>query len=203
MPSANYINYPSIRDVDNGETTGLTTIITSDNSVLPVSVSEFKAYAKIDTASDDALIEDIIKAVKIKGESWTSLTFFNRTYVAFYQSHARQVDLPHGPHTAITLVERYNSDGTFTTLVNDSDYYVTGQGFKTLTFMSWGYGLRVTFTAGYGASAGNLPPDLKLATLKACLSAYEDRQDLLAGSIVTEIKGSSKMYFAPKRRVIL
>jgi uncharacterized phiE125 gp8 family phage protein len=165
-------------------------------------VSEFKAYAKIDTASDDALIEDIIKAVKIKGESWTSLTFFNRTYVAFYEQHARQLDLPYGPHTAITLVERYNSDGTFTTLVNDSDYFVTGQGFRTLTFMSWGYGLRVTFSAGYGASAGNLPQDLKLATLKACLSAYEDRQDLVAGSFV-EIKGSSKAYFAPKRRVIL
>lgn len=202
MPSANYLNYPTIRDVDNGENTGFTISISSDNTVLPVSVSEFKDYAKIDTASDDALIEDIIEAIKIKGEAWTRLTFFSRTYVAFYEQHARQVDLPYGPHTAVTLVERYHPDGTFETLVENTDYFVTGQGFKTLTFMSWGYGLRVTFTAGYGASAGNLPPDLKLATLKACLSAYEDRQDLVAGSFM-EIKGSSKMYFAPKRRIVL
>jgi uncharacterized phiE125 gp8 family phage protein len=148
-----------MRDVDNGENTGFTISVSSDNTVLPVSVSEFKAYAKIDTTSDDTLIEDIIKAVKIKGEAWTRLTFFNRTYVAFWEQHARQVDLPYGPHTAVTLVQRYNSDGTLETLVENTDYFVTGQGFKTLTFMSWGYGLRVTFSAGYGASAGNLPPD--------------------------------------------
>lgn len=202
MPSANYIDYPTIRDVDNGENTGFTISVSSDNSVLPISVAEFKTYAKIDTTADDTLIEEIIKAVKVKGEGWTRLTWFNRTYIAFWEQHARQVDLPYGPHTAVTTVERYHHDGTYETLVENTDYFVTGQGFKTITFLSWGYGLRVTFTAGYGASASNLPSEIKLAVYKACLSAYEDRQDLAEGSF-TEIKGSSKAYFASKRRVIL
>lgn len=191
----------NIRDIDTGENTGLSLSISSDNTVLPVSVSDFKAYAKIDTSSDDALIEDILEAVKAHGESWTRLTWFDRTYIAFWDTHARQVDLPLGPHTAISTVERYYPDGTFETLTSGTDYFVTGQAFKTLTFTSWGYGLRVTFTAGYGSANTALPPDLRLGVLKCALSAYEDRQDLAESGKLLPI--NSKSYFAGRRRIVL
>jgi uncharacterized phiE125 gp8 family phage protein len=182
---------------DVGENTGLTIRVKTNNTVLPISVSEFKTYAKVDTSADDALIESMIRSVKDSGENTTRLTWFTKTLVAEWESHARSVDLPIGPHLSIVKVEQYE-DGVYTTI---TDYTVTGEDFKTLHFDDWGYGLRVEFTAGYGASASNLPDDLKLGTYKAVLSAYEDRQNLAEGSFAD--LGGTKKFFAGRRRILI
>ena len=191
-----------LRDIDLGESTGLTIGISSDNTVLPVTVAEFKTYGNVHITSDDTLIETIIRAVTAYGEAFTRLTWFNRTYVAQWETHARQVILPVGPHQAVSLVERIYSNGDAETLTLGADYFITGQGFKTLTFITWHYGLRVTFSAGYGATSASLPADLKLGVLKACLSAYEDRQNL-AQSGFTQLPAGTKGYFSGKRRIVL
>jgi uncharacterized phiE125 gp8 family phage protein len=182
---------------DIGENTGLTIRVKTNNTVLPISVSEFKTYAKVDTSADDALIESMIRSVKDSGENTTRLTWFTKTLVAEWESHGRSVDLPIGPHLSIVKVEQYE-DGVYTTI---TDYTVTGEEFKTLHFDDWGYGLRVEFTAGYGATASNLPDDLKLGVYKATLSAYEDRQNLAEGSF-TDI-GGTKKFFAGRRRILI
>jgi uncharacterized phiE125 gp8 family phage protein len=183
---------------DVGENTGLTIRVKTGNTVLPISVAEFKTYAKVDTSADDALIESMIRSVKDSGENTTRLTWFTKTLVAEWESHGRSVNLPVGPHLSIVKVEQYE-DGVYTTI---TDYRVTGEDFKTLHFDDWGYGLRVEFTAGYGASASNLPDDLKLGVYKATLSAYEDRQNLAEGSF-TEIAGGTKKFFAGRRRILI
>jgi uncharacterized phiE125 gp8 family phage protein len=181
-----------------GENTGLTIRVKTNNTVLPISVADFKTYAKVDTSADDALIELMIRSVKDSGENTTRLTWFTKTLVAEWESHGRSVDLPIGPHLSIVKVEQYE-DGVYTTT---TDYTVTGEDFKTLHFDDWGYGLRVEFTAGYGATASNLPDDLKLGVYKATLSAYEDRQNLAEGSF-TEIPGGTKKFFAGRRRILI
>jgi uncharacterized phiE125 gp8 family phage protein len=181
-----------------GENTGLTIRVKTNNTVLPISVSDFKTYAKIDTTADDPLIELMIRSVKDSGENTTRLTWFTKTLVAEWESHGQSVDLPVGPHQSIVKVEQYE-DGVYHTI---TDYTVTGEGFKTLHFDDWGYGLRVEFTAGYGESASSLPDDLKLGVYKATLSAYEDRQNLAEGSF-TEIPGGTKKYFAGRRRILI
>jgi uncharacterized phiE125 gp8 family phage protein len=183
---------------DVGENTGLTIRVKTNNTVLPISVSEFKTYAKVDTSADDTLIESMIRSVKDSGENTTRLTWFTKTLVAEWESHGQSVDLPVGPHLSIIKVEQYE-DGVYTTT---TDYTVTGEDFKTLHFDDWGYGLRVEFTAGYGATASSLPDDLKLGVYKATLSAYEDRQNLAEGSF-TEIPGGTKKYFAGRRRILI
>jgi uncharacterized phiE125 gp8 family phage protein len=186
-----------LRGIDYGENTGLTVRVKTGNTVLPVSVADFKVYAKVDTNADDAIIEDILHAVKAQGESHTRLTWFTKTLVAEWEAHGRSVDLPYGPHISIIKVESYE-DGEYTTLTAD-EYEVTGEGFKTLTFRTWGAGLRVEYTAGYGSATSALPSDLRLGALKAGLSAYEDRQNL-AVSGFADLKGTEK-YYAGKRRV--
>ena len=188
----------SLRGYDYGENTGLTVRVKTDNSVLPVSVADFKAYAKIDTTADDAFISDMLFAVKAQGESHTRLTWFNKVLVAEWETHGRTVELPYGPHGSIVKVESYE-DGEYVTLTAGEDYEVTGEGYKTLTFRTWGAGLRVEYGAGYGSSTASLPKDLRLGVLKAGLSAYEDRQNLAEGGF-TDLKGTEK-YYAGKRRI--
>jgi uncharacterized phiE125 gp8 family phage protein len=188
----------SLRGYDYGENTGLTVRVKTDNSVLPVSVADFKAYAKIDTTADDAFISDMLFAVKAQGESQTRLTWFGKVLVAEWETHGRTVELPYGPHTSIVKVEGYE-DGEYVTLTAGEDYEVTGEGFKTLTFRTWGAGLRVEYGAGYGSSTASLPKDLRLGVLKAGLSAYEDRQNMAEGGF-TDLKGTEK-YYAGKRRM--
>lgn len=191
--------YESIRGYDYGENTGLTIRVKTDNSVLPVSVADFKAYAKVTTSNDDAIINDILLAVKDQGESHTRLTWFNKVLVAEWETHGRDVELPLGPHGAIVKVETYE-DGEYTTLTA-SEYEVTGEGFKTLRFKTWGAGLRVEYNAGYGSATSALPKDLRLGVMKAGLSAYEDRQNLAEGGF-SDLKGTEK-YYAGKRRIVI
>ena len=67
---------------DVGENTGLTIRVKSNNTVLPITVNEFKSYAKVTTTSDDTLIESMIRSVKDMGENTTRLTWFTKTLVA-------------------------------------------------------------------------------------------------------------------------
>jgi uncharacterized phiE125 gp8 family phage protein len=185
-----------IRGVDYGENTGLTVTVKTDNTVLPVSVADFKAYAKIDTTADDALISDMLYAVKDMGESHTRLTWFSKVLIAEWETHGRTVDLPYGPHGAIVRVQSFE-DGEYVTLTSD-EFTITGGTFKTLTFKTWGAGLRVEYNAGYGAASTNLPKDLRIGALKAGLSAYEDRQNLAEGGF-TDLKGTAQFYAGNRR----
>jgi uncharacterized phiE125 gp8 family phage protein len=190
-----------LRDVDNGTNAGLTLGVVTPSAVQPITVAEFKTYANVHVSSDDALIGAIIDAVKNYGQDFTRTTWFTTVYDAQWESYGASVDLPMGPHISIQSVTRVYPDGSELVLGAD-DYLVSGVDFKTLKFYDWGYGLKVRFTAGYGASASALPSDLRLGVYKACLSAYEDRQNLAEGGF-TELPGGSKGYFSGKRRVIL
>lgn len=192
----------SLRGSAPGENTGLTISVTTPSSVLPITVDEFKAYGNVHITSDNALIQDIILAVKEYGQNFTRTTWFNQVYLAEWETHAQNVDLPVGPHVSVGQVTRVYADGTSQALTENVDYIITGQGFKTLQFYAWGYGLKVVFTGGYGATADKLPADLKLGTYKAVLSAYEDRQNLAEGGF-TKLPAGTAGYFSGKRRIIL
>jgi uncharacterized phiE125 gp8 family phage protein len=191
-----------LRDVNTGDNTGLTIRVQTDNSVLPITVDEFKQYGNVHITSDDALIADIIRAVKDYGEAYTRMTWYNKTIIAEWETHGQKVILPVGPHIDVLEVKRIYADGTEQTLTNGSDFLVSGTEFKFLNFFVWNYGLRVTFTAGYGTNASDLPSDLKLGVYKACLSAYEDRQNLAEGGF-TSLPMGSRAFFSTRKRIVL
>lgn len=205
MPSVNLLwdGSPSLRPADDGDNIGLTRSLVAGytpSDVLPVSVAEFKTYAKVDSSADDDLIEEIIRAVTEQCQDIQRMTWFTTEMMLEWQRHGRLVALPYGPTQSVDLVRRW--DGTeWTTLAEGTDYQVRGQDFKTLEFYAWGYGLEVTQTCGYGPDATDLPKNTKLAVYKACLSAYEDRQNLVAGTIIATIPESSRRLLGARKQI--
>jgi hypothetical protein len=86
------------------------------------------------------------------------------------------------------------------TVVSTDEYHVTGQEFFTLNMTEFftHQQLEIDVTTGYGA--GSVPALIKLALLKATLSNYEDRQDLIDGN-ANLLPNSSKKLLDQYKRV--
>jgi hypothetical protein len=115
-----------------------------------------------------------------------------------YQEYGQEIILPYGPHVSVDEV-RTKYEGTETTLSSDA-YWVTGQEFFTLNLTEFftHQQLEIDVTTGYGA--GSVPALIKLALLKATLSNYEDRQDLIDGN-ANLLPNSSKKLLDQYKRV--
>ena len=143
----------------------------------------------------------LIEAMIDMAEKYAGITLRTKEYTFEFQQYGNTVQLPYGPHVSVDAV-RTKLDGTETTLTAGTDYFVTGQDFKTLNITeSFKYQqLEVDVTAGYGAA--NVPELIQLALYKAVLSNYEDRQDLVEGSAFS-LPNASKMLLQQYKQIIL
>ena len=183
---------------DTGFTSGFSYKVNSVTAGDVITLPDTKNFCKVSTSDDDALIAVLIEAMIDNAERFTGLSFRTKSLTLEFQQYGSQIPLPFGPHTAVSAVRtKYHGDET--TLSAD-DYFVTGQDYYTLNLkqLNGEYGLEVDVTAGYGHA--NVPALIKLALYKAVLSNYEDRQDLIAGSVMA-LPNESKELLRPYRRV--
>lgn len=184
---------------DKGNTTGLSHTVNSVTTGDIVTTTEVKSWARISTSDDDALITILIGAMEEMAEKYMGLSLRTKDITVEYESFGNEVILPYGPHTSVDAV-RTKYQGAETTLAS-GEYYVTGQDFKTLHLIEafTDQQLEVDLTVGYGAA--NVPDLIKLGLLKAILSNYEDRQDVVEGGGFVLPNESKKLFDRYRRRV--
>lgn len=186
---------------DNGFTTGFSKSVRNVTSGDIITLANVKNWCRITTSDDDALLSMLIEAMIDMAEKYAGITLRRKEYTFEFQNYGNTIQLPYGPHVSIDAV-RTKLDGTETTL-DASDYFVTGQDHKTLnvkeTFKN--QQIEVDVTAGYGAS--DVPAQIQLALYKAVLSNYEDRQDLIGGTIVATLPNNSKAMLNQYKRILL
>ena len=183
---------------DKGNTTGLTYTVNSVTAGDIVTASLAKQWARVDTSDDDTLFTLLIEGVEEMAEKYMGLSLRTKDVTVEYAEFGNEVILPLGPHTSVDAV-RTKYQGTETTL-GTGEYFVTGQDFKTLHIVEsfTDQQLEVDLTVGYGAA--NVPPLMKMGLLKAILSNYEDRQDIISGTIIASLPNESKKLFDRYRR---
>lgn len=183
-----------------GTTEGLSTKVTSVVAGDVVTVAEAKQYGRIDISDDDNLIPVLLEAVIETAEKYTNLAFRQKEVTAEYQQYGNEIILPLQPVQTVNEVRRVYQ-GT-ATVMSAGDYYVTGQEYKTLCVKDAydGEQLQIDMTVGYGASS--VPPGIKLAILKAFVSAYEDRQDAIGGTIVAQLPNDARTLLNAYRRFL-
>lgn len=165
----------------------------------PISVAEFKAWAKITSSADDAIIADLIAAVTLSAEQYTKRDFVTKTYDTYrdvfgdeWESPARNnlysIDAPiwlrKSPLQVVTEVEylsggsnvAYNISNLRTVKKPAYSYIKPNNGLSWPNVDDEPQAVRVRFTAGYGAAA-DVPADLKQALLNHVLSVYQNRGD--------------------------
>lgn len=129
----------------------------------PVSLTDMKLYLKVDYATDDALITQLIKSVREHCEEFTGKSFVASEIVWNVEAESGQVIRM--PYPAIDVIEPI--DGvTFKGVENK----------RAVFEISGEYDIEYT-------TAGICPQAVKMAIMKAVAEAYENRQNTKDGSV--------------------
>lgn len=151
----------------------------------PVTLTEIKDYARIDTDADDGVLEAIIAAARSLCEKWTNISFIQRPAIVSLNNSLGGIYLPYGPVSDIT--EIVNEDDT---AFDTDSYEVRGTKFKQLITPVADY-VKITYLAGYET----LPEELKTAIKAQAAWMYEHRNE---GTEV--IAPVAKIYLLPYKR---
>lgn len=168
-------------------------MIIYSNATLPatlvVSLSEVKAWLKIDSDDEDTLLSSLIASATAECEAYSGLSFITRSRtVSLTSFNGRDLILPYGPVTAITSIAYMDSDDVPGT-IDSSDYTLDTKSklAKIRITESWPHTNRilnnvtVTYVAGY-ANAAAVPEIAKTAIKKRIAFHYERRGDESAES---------------------
>lgn len=161
----------------------------------PITVSEAKAWLRVDHDDEDDLISGLITAARMQIEEWTSRALLTQTIV-WTMSEAtmgtpspaidwpvyRALDMPRSPVQAIVSVKQTGgSDGTVTTLTTNDYVADLARDPAALRFntqpASWLGNVQIEYRAGYGTSGASVPAPLKVALKMLMAHLYEHRGD--------------------------
>lgn len=158
-------------------------------TVEPVSLQEVKDLGRANWDVEDAMIDRLITAARRHGESITRRQFITAIWQLSLDSFpcGRILRLPRAPLASVTSVEYDDKDGVERTLAASAYRALTGRTpgaieSKTLTGQIWpetyeqADAVRITFVAGYGAAAANVPEDIRDAIAWLAAWRYEHRE---------------------------
>jgi uncharacterized phiE125 gp8 family phage protein len=155
----------------------------------PVSLDEAKLYLRVDTNADDDAIAAMIASARTLFERETDRALLDQDWDFILDrwpepgcDGRRVIDLPLGPVSAISEITVSDGAGGATD-VPSSDYVADFAGGR-LTEVAAGKwplpraaaaGIRIAFTAGFGASAEDVPADIRGVLLALVGELYENR----------------------------
>lgn len=163
----------------------------------PVSLAEAKLQARVDVATDDALITALITAARelVEKTTWRALITQRWDFYLDAWPEGDEIVLPKPPLKSVVTLE-YTSEAGATVAVPAADYAVdvaTEPGRIVLkSGAAWPGGtlarlnpIHVRFECGYGAAAA-VPEAYKLAIKLLVASWYENREAVTFGSAAAQ-----------------
>lgn len=185
------------------------TVVTAP-SATPITLAEAKTFLRIDTSDDDTLINTLIGAARDYFEEYTGRTTIQTTfklsldgfgedqvpiqegfYTAPYMTfHKRYISLPRPPLVSVTHLKTFDEDNTETTFAS-SKYHIDSarnparivlkEGETWPTDLRVANGIEITYVAGYGSSASDIPQAIKVGMREHVTYLYEHRGDYEQG----------------------
>jgi uncharacterized phiE125 gp8 family phage protein len=140
-----------------------------------ISLDIVKSYLKIEHKIEDELLNILTYSAINQCEAYTSLSLSKKNWVATYEAmrEIQEIILPTRPVVNIASIEKYNSSGEKSTVVQNTYYLFEDRlifkDAKVFTRMS------IVFKAGY--EKGHLPAELKSILLEHIADMYEKRNN--------------------------
>lgn len=161
----------------------------------PVSLSEFKAHARIDITDDDALALALIKAARQWVERYTSHALNTQTWQLWLDTPPTQnfVRLAATPVISVSQVKIYDNAGNAIIWDSTSYFVDTFSDPARLALRNsavWPTpdrltnGMMIEYTAGYGAAASDVPEALRLAIKQLATHWYEHRGEAVEPAVI-------------------
>lgn len=172
---------------------------TEDAAVEPISVTDMKAHLRVDISDDDSYIGALITAARQYLEEITGRALITQTWrYSFNQWYEWEIELPRAaPLQSVSSIQYYDVNNALQTLdsaVYQVDTDVDPGRIRPLWGQIWPSvyyrmaAIQVTFVAGYGDAASNVPAPLIQAIRFLVGHWYENR-----ASVDTDVKAAIKV----------
>lgn len=154
-------------------------------AVEPVSIETMKAFLRVDSSTDDALITSLIKAARERGEEISRRAFITQTWEVTIEEwpDELEMELPRPPLQSITSIKYIDLEDVEHTVDPALYYAVTKNEPAEVVFKNIpGYSLRregaitIQFIAGYGNAGTDVPERIKFAIQSLVAAWYENRE---------------------------
>lgn len=147
--------------------------VTVSPTICPVNIQQVATQLRIDANDDSVLLGEYISAATDYAETQTQRSFINRTIQATHYPHGANIvqnanpfellSLPRGPVNSVVSV----TDGNGINL--PYEYRRIGNGDYIRLINGGLYPIIITYIAGYGAKASDIPGDIR-----QCIRAHVD-----------------------------
>ena len=191
--------------------------ISTEPTVEPVSLALAKSHMRLDDdeQSEDTLINGYITTARKDCEKFQNRSYITQTWELWLDEWPDEdyIELPMPPLQSVTSVKYYDTDDTAHTLYSseegeeETDYMSVDNKdqYKPKVFLKYGQswpsttlrphnGICVIYVAGYGDEASAVPYNIKAAMLLLISHLYEHREDVVVGTISSEMpKGADHL----------
>lgn len=178
---------------------------TVDAATEPITLDEAKLHLRVTGADEDDLINNCIVAARQHFEDATNRALINQTWVLTldrwflrHEVNRRWLYLPKSPLSSVTSVYYVDENGD-STLWDSSNYNVdtnSEPGRLELGYdKTWPVtrdqvnAITITYVAGYGSSASDVPQGIKSAILLLVADLYQNRETFTTGTVRTPLVG--------------
>lgn len=159
---------------------------TTAPSAEPVSVAEVKTHLRITVDDEDSYLDTLIPAARQHTEEYLSRALITQTWALYLDRFAwPYVELPRPPLQSVGSVKYVDDDG-ITQTVAASEYTVDTDSEPGRVFESYDgewpshrtveKAVTITYDAGYGANASDVPQTIRHAILLLVGHMYENRE---------------------------
>ena len=181
--------------------------VITDTTTEPLTTAYVRDYLRVDDTIDNTIIDNLIKSARILTENYTGRTLCNKTLklsvdfvneldhdlwegmrvapdLALKQNY---ITLPQSPVSSITHIKYYDDSDNATTYASTKYYLdsvrvparvVLRNGEQWPTGLRVANGIEITYVAGFGANATDVPEAMRLAVSQLVAYLYENRGDM-------------------------
>ena len=186
--------------------------VITDTTTEPLTTAYVRDYLRVDDTIDNTIIDNLIKSARILTENYTGRTLCNKTLklsVDFVNQHDHDlwegmrvapdlalkqnyITLPQSPVSSITHIKYYDDSDNPTTYASTKYYLdsvrvparvVLRNGEQWPTGLRVANGIEITYVAGFGANATDVPEAMRLAVSQLVAYLYENRGDMDAMAV--------------------
>jgi uncharacterized phiE125 gp8 family phage protein len=186
-------------------------LLTSGPALEPVSLADAKMHVRVDGSDEDALVTSLIITARMSLEASLGLALINQTWTLVRDDWPRgaAVKLPLWPVQSVAFARVLAADGTPSNLL-PAAYVLEGRGLPprfVRTGLSWpkpgrvAGGIEISFVAGFGPAATDVPLPIRQALLLLIAHWYEHREPLEIGATDAPIPKPVSDLMAPFRAV--
>lgn len=157
----------------------------------PLTLTEAKAWLRIDVTDDDSLITNLITVVREACENYTNRSLITQTWTTYYDTWQRDphifistgIRLRHGPVQSITSLTIFGNDDSSNVWPN-TNYFLDPNGERLVFrlnitypfFTRPGNGIQIIYVTGYSDTETSIPASLKQGMLHLLSHLYEHRE---------------------------